>query len=106
MDQLNSYLRKNDSVMVMVGKEKGKTGKILMFVPKKSRALIEKLNLVKRHQKPTQKNPQGGVIEKESGIHISNLMLVCSKCVKPVRISKKVVDDKKVRICKKCGEVI
>ncbi len=106
MSRFNTYLKKNDSVMVVTGKEKGKTGRILLFLPKSSRVLVEKLNLVKRHQKPTQKSPQGGIVEKESGIHISNLMLICPKCVKPVRISKKIVDKKKVRICKKCEEVI
>jgi large subunit ribosomal protein L24 len=106
MRSVKTYLRKNDSVMVIAGKEKGKTGRLLMILPKKSRALVEKLNTVKVHQKPSATNRQGGIVEKESGIHLSNLMLVCPKCIKPVRISKKEVDGKNVRVCKKCGETI
>lgn len=106
MNTFNSNIKKNDLVAVIAGKEKGKTGKVLKVLPKSSRVLVEKLNMVKRHQKPTQTNPQGGVVEKEMGIHCSNLMLVCSKCSKPVRVSKKEVNGKKVRVCKKCGDVI
>jgi large subunit ribosomal protein L24 len=102
----NTYLKKNDQVMVIAGKYKGKTGRILMLVPKKSTALVEKLNLVKRHQKPTATNRQGGIVEKEAGIHLSNLMLFCSRCEKPVRISHKEVNGKASRICKKCGDAI
>lgn len=93
-------------VTVIAGKEKGKSGKVLKVLPKTSRVLVEKLNRVKRHQKPTQTNPQGGVIEKELGIHCSNVMLLCQKCNKPVRVSHKTVKDKKVRVCRKCGEAI
>jgi large subunit ribosomal protein L24 len=92
--------------MVMVGKDKGKSGRLLKLIPKKSRALVEKLNMVKRHQRPTATNRQGGIVEKESGIHISNLMLVCPKCLKPVRVGHKIVKEKKVRVCKKCGETL
>ncbi|MFO1519764.1 MAG: 50S ribosomal protein L24 [bacterium] len=106
MARLNTYLKKNDNVMVIAGKEKGKSGRILMLMTDKGRALVEKLNTVKHHQKPTATNRQGGIVEKESGIHLSNLMLICSKCNKPVRISRKVVDGKKVRVCKKCGDTI
>ena len=102
----NTYLRKNDQVMVIAGKYKGKTGRILMLIPKKSTALVEKLNLVKRHQKPTAVKRQGGIVEKEAGIQLSNLMLFCSRCEKPVRISNKVLNGKKSRVCKKCGETI
>lgn len=98
-------LRKNDLVMVIAGKEKGKTGKILKMITDQEKALVEKLNLVKKNQKPTQQNPRGGVIEKEAGIHLSNLMLFCSSCSKPVRISRKIVDGNKVRVCKKCDSV-
>jgi large subunit ribosomal protein L24 len=106
MNRLKTYLKKNDNVMVIAGKEKGKSGRILKILSKKSRALVEKLNQVKRHKKPSTGNPQGGMVEKEAGIHLSNLLLVCPKCVKPVRISKKIVNEKKVRVCKKCGETI
>ncbi len=106
MNTFNSYIKKNDLVSVIAGKEKGKTGKVLKVLAKNSRVLVEKLNMVKRHQKPTQANPQGGIVQKELGIHCSNLMLLCSKCNKPVRVAKKEVSGKKVRVCKKCGEVI
>ncbi len=106
MGSLNTYLRKNDSVRVIAGKEKGKSGRILELLPEKYRATVEKLNTVKVHQKPSQKNRQGGIIEKEAGIHLSNLLLLCPHCNKPVRISKKTVEGKQVRVCKKCGEII
>lgn len=106
MNELNSYIKKNDLVAVIAGKEKGKTGKVLKVLTKTSRVLVEKLNRVKRHQKPTQNNPQGGITEKELGIHCSNVMLLCQKCNKPVRVSQKEIQGKKVRVCRKCGEVI
>jgi len=106
MFRAKTYLKKNDNVIVIAGKEKGKSGRLMKILPKTSRALVEKLNTVKRHQKPTQTNRQGGIVEKESGIHLSNLMLLCPKCVKPVRIRKKEVGGKNVRICAKCGETL
>ncbi len=100
-------IRKDDQVMVMAGKEKGKTGRILRVVTGKGKVLIEKLNIVKRHTKPTQKDPQGGIIEKEAPVSISNVMILCAKCKGPVRTGKKKLDDGKgVRFCKKCGEVL
>lgn len=107
MTGLNTYIKKNDRVMVMAGKDKGKIGKVLRIVPKKSGAVVEKVNMVKRHTRPGPLSKQGGIIEKEAPIHISNLMLVCSKCTDPVRVRFKILEDgKKVRICHKCGEVI
>ncbi len=103
---MKTYLRKNDRVMVMAGRDRGKVGKIKLLLPIKYRAIVEGAQMVKRHMKP---GPQssGGIIEKEASIHISNLRLICPKCTDPVRISKKVLEDgTKVRICKKCGEVI
>lgn len=99
-------IRKNDLVAVIAGKEKGKTGKVLKVIPAEQRAVVEKLNLVKKHQKPNAANRQGGIIQKEQGIHISNLMLVCPKTKKPTRVALKIVDGKKVRISKKSGEQI
>ena len=100
-------LRKNDTVMVMIGKDKGKTGKVLQIFPERGRALVEKLHMVKRHQKPTQKLRQGGIVEKEASIHLSNLMIYCAKCRKAVRTGVKLEKDgKKSRVCKKCGESI
>jgi len=98
-------IRKEDQVMVMAGKEKGKTGKVSRVVPDKAVVFIEKLNMVKRHQKPTAKFKHGGIIEKEAPIAISNVMILCAKCKGPVRVGKKVDGEKNVRVCKKCGEV-
>jgi large subunit ribosomal protein L24 len=100
-------LRKNDLVMVIAGKEQGKSGRILRIVTKKDRALVEKINFVKRHQRPAGQQRQGGIIEKEAPLHLSNLMLICESCNKTVRVGHKVLEDgKKARYCKKCGEMI
>jgi large subunit ribosomal protein L24 len=101
------HIKKNDTVKVIAGKDKGKSGKVLRLIPKKDRVIVEKVNMVKRHMKPSQQARQGGILEKESPIHISNLMLICSKCTDPTRVGYKVLDDnRKVRYCKKCEEVI
>ena len=101
------HFKKDDQAIVIAGKEKGKSGKILSMISKKECVLIEKVNLVKRHSRPSAKNRQGGIIEKEAPIHISNVMILCSKCNSPVRIGRKTLEDgKKVRYCKKCGEII
>jgi len=100
-------IRKNDKVMVIAGREKGKIGTVLKLIPRKDRAVVEKLNMVKRHTRAGGKSAQGGIIEKESPIHVSNLMLVCGKCAEPARVGKKVLEDgSKVRFCKKCGEIM
>ncbi len=100
-------VKKNDLVMVIAGKDKGKRGKVLTVIPKINRALVEKLNIVKRHTKPGRASRQGGILERESPIHMSNLMLVCSKCDRPVRVGRsRLADGKKVRVCKKCGDVV
>lgn len=100
-------LRREDTVYVVSGKSRGKTGKILRILTEKNRVLVEKVNMVKKHAKPSKGNPQGGIIEKEASIHISNLMYYCPKCSKPVRLGSKVLKDgKKVRVCKKCNEQI
>ena len=102
-----TYIKKGDMVSVLTGKEKDKTGKVLMINTKKGTLVIEKLNLVKRHSRPSQVAPQGGIIEKESSIRISNVNIVCEKCNKPVRIKMNFLDDgKKVRTCVKCGEIL
>ncbi len=106
MKKTRTYLRKNDRVMVMAGKDRGKVGKIKAVLPKKYRALVEGANIVKRHTRPGPLT-RGGILEKEASIHLSNLMLICPKCTDPVRVRKKILDDgNKVRICKKCGEII
>ncbi len=102
-----SRLRKNDNVQVISGEYKGKTGRILKVFPEKSRAIVEGINVVKRHTKPNAKNQQGGIVEKEASIHISNLMLVCPKTGKPTRLGKMVLEDgKRVRFSKKAKESI
>ncbi|HQN20685.1 MAG TPA: 50S ribosomal protein L24 [Syntrophobacteraceae bacterium] len=108
MEECRKYrIKKNDTVMVIAGKEKGKSGKVMRIIPKKDRAIVEKLNIVKRHLKPSQQTRQGGILERESPIHISNLMLICSKCTDPTRVGFKILEDnRKVRYCKKCNEVI
>jgi large subunit ribosomal protein L24 len=100
-------IKKNDTVLVVTGKEKGKKGRVISVEPKKDKILIERINIIKRHMKPSKKYSQGGIIEKEAPLHISNVMLVCSKCDKPTRIGNTVLSDgKKARICKKCKEVV
>lgn len=108
MNQLAKIrIKKNDIVKVMAGRENGKRGRILMVFPKEQSVIVEKLNIIKRHTRPSQQVKQGGIIEKEAKIHISNVMLVCNKCDKATRIAMKVLENgKKVRICKKCGEVL
>ncbi|NIO10562.1 MAG: 50S ribosomal protein L24 [Deltaproteobacteria bacterium] len=100
-------LRKNDNVMIITGKERGTTGKVLKVLAEKDRAIIERLNLVKRHTKPRGPQQPGGILEKEASIHLSNLMLMCDRCNAPVRFGHKVLaDGNKVRICRRCGETI
>jgi len=108
MEERKKYrIKKNDTVMVIAGKEKGKSGKVMRVIPKKDRAIVEKLNLVKRHLKPSQQSRQGGILEKESPIQMSNLMLICAKCTDPTRVGFRILEDnRKVRYCKKCNEVI
>ena len=106
-EKIKLHLKKDDIVQVVAGKEKGKKGKVLALFPGEQRVTIEKLNMVKRHVKPDKKNTQGGILEKEGKINMSNIMLVCDKCGKGVRTRrKKLGDGKRVRVCKKCGEVI
>ncbi len=107
MKHQSYHIKKNDTVKVIAGKDKGKSGKVLRVIPKKERAIVEKLNMVKRHLKPNQQTRQGGILERESPIQLSNLMLICSKCTDPTRVGYRVLDDdRKVRYCKKCQEVI
>ncbi|MBE9546174.1 MAG: 50S ribosomal protein L24 [Proteobacteria bacterium] len=99
-------LKKGDMIMVVAGKEKGKTGKILNIIEKKNRVVAEKLNFIKRHQRPDAQG-KGGIVEREGSMHISNVMLMCNKCDTGVRVGYRVLDDgKKVRVCKKCNEIL
>ncbi|MBM4137115.1 MAG: 50S ribosomal protein L24 [Nitrospira sp.] len=100
-------IKKNDSVLVTTGREKGKKGRVISVHPDKESLLVERLNMVKKHMKPTRKYAQGGIIEKEAPIHLSNVMLMCPKCNKPTKIGSTILSDgKKARQCKKCMEVI
>jgi len=98
-------IKKNDTVKVISGKEKGKKGRVFKVMPDDGRVLVEKLNIIKRHTRPTAVNRQGGIIEREAPMNVSNVMLVCNKCDKPTRVSHSFLEGgKKVRVCKKCGE--
>ena len=99
-------IRKGDKVQVITGKDKGKQGVVLRGLPKEERVLVEGVNMVKKAMRPTQQNPQGGIVTKEAPIHVSNVMLVCPKCNAATRVAIKREDGKKVRICKKCGAQI
>ena len=107
MRKKHPYIKKSDKVVVLAGKEKGKIGTVLRIEKDMDCAVVEKVNMVKRHTRAGGKNAQGGIVEKEAPIHISNLMLVCSKCAEPSRLGKRILDDgSKVRVCKKCGELL
>ena len=101
------HIKKNDTVVVLAGEDKGKTGKVLKVLVEKNRALVEGVNMVSKSTKPSAKNPQGGIVKQEAPIHISNLSLVDPKSGKATRVGIKVTEDgKKVRIAKKSGEEI
>ncbi|MGN6717346.1 MAG: 50S ribosomal protein L24 [Candidatus Binatia bacterium] len=100
-------IRKNDSVIVIGGKERGKTGKVLRVLPDRDAVVIERLNMVKRHTKPRGPQQPGGIVEKEAAIHASNIMILCDKCNAPVRVGHKTLaDGKKIRICRRCNEAL
>jgi large subunit ribosomal protein L24 len=102
-----AHVRKGDTVMVVAGKERGKKGKVLRVIPEKGRVVVERLNLIKKHQKPTQKVRQGGIIEREGSIHLSNVMLVDPGSDKPTRVGMRALSDgKKVRVAKRSGEML
>lgn len=99
------HVRKNDTVMVISGKDKGKTGEVLSVMPKTGKIVVKGMNVVTKHQKPNRANMQGGIIQKEAPIYSSKVMLYCDKCKSVTRISHKLLEDgTKVRVCKKCGE--
>lgn len=101
------HVKKDDTVFVISGKDKGKKGRVIVAYPRENRVLVEGINMVKRHTKPSQQNPQGGIIEKEAPIHVSNVMLADPKSGLPTRIGYKTLDNgNKVRIAKRSGEVI
>lgn len=99
-------IRKKDKVVVKMGKDKGKTGEVLKVFPAASRVIVSKINFIKRHTRATQTTP-GGITEKESSIHISNVQLICPKCDQPTRVKiDHLSDGKKIRVCRRCGEMI
>jgi large subunit ribosomal protein L24 len=100
-------LRKEDTVMVLSGKDKGKRGRVISVLSGKDAILIERVNMIKKHQKPNAQFKQGGIIEKEAPLHVSKVVLVCPKCSAPTRIGNEMLEDgRKLRTCKKCKEVI
>jgi len=100
-------IRKNDTVLVIAGKDKGKKGKVRFSYPDKERIMVEGVNFIKKHSKARGAAKQAGIIEREALIPVSNVMLLCSKCNKPARVGFRFLDDgKKVRFCRACGEVI
>jgi len=99
------HIKKNDLIMVVQGRERGKSGRVLRVLPEKEKVIVEKINFVKRHTRPHGQQRRGGILEKEAPLHISNVRLLCEKCNKPVRIRHRVVEGgKKARVCHKCGE--
>jgi len=99
-------IRTGDKVKVIAGKDKGKEAKILATLPYKQRVIVERINMMKKATRPSQRNPKGGILEIEAPIHVSNVMLVCPSCSQPTRISRKREDGTRVRVCKKCGNDI
>ncbi len=102
------FLKKEDKVLVLAGKDRGKTGRVLRVIPGKGRALVEGVAFVKRHTRPNpSRNIKGGIVERESSLHVSNLKVICSECGAPTRIGHSVLEDgKKVRVCKKCKGIL
>lgn len=105
MDQKRPAIKKNDVVMVIAGKDKGKSGRVISVFPKKESVLVEKVNFIKRHTRPRGQTHKGGIVEREGPVHLSNVMVLCSKCDRPVRVRKlKLQDGTRVRVCQRCGE--
>ena len=100
-------IKKDDTVLVIAGKDKGKKGKVRFAYPEKNRVMVEGVNMIKKHSKPKQQVRQAGIIEREAPINVSDVMLVCGKCNKPARIGYRILQDgRKARVCRACGEVV
>jgi large subunit ribosomal protein L24 len=105
-------VRRGNQVVVLSGEDRGKRGKVLKVLPEKGRVIVEGINFISRHMRPSAGLPQGGIVKKEAPIHSSNVMVVCPKCNQPTRLAHKFIKDdkktsrKKARVCKKCGEMI
>lgn len=107
MSIVKLHIKKEDMVKIIAGKEQGKTGKILRVFPGKSRVVVEGLNMIKRHTRPNQLYPEGGILEKEAPLSISNVMLICGSCNQPARTGIRLLEDgSKTRYCKKCNESV
>lgn len=102
-----THIKVNDQVEVIAGGDKGRVGKVIRVDRGNGRAVVEKINMIKRHTKPNAMNQQGGIVEREAALSVSNLMLICPKCSKSTRLGRKSLEDgSKVRVCKKCGESV
>lgn len=100
-------IKKNDNVLIVAGKDKGKKGRVRFVYPRKNRILVEGVNFIKMHSRARAQVRQAGIIEREAPIHISNAMLLCTRCNRPVRVGFRRLDDgRRVRICRSCSEVI
>ncbi|MBI4532075.1 MAG: 50S ribosomal protein L24 [Candidatus Latescibacteria bacterium] len=100
-------IRKGDTVVVLAGDDAGRQGKVLKVFPKRYRAIVEGVNFIKRHTRPNRSNQQGGIVEKEASLHMSNIALICSRCDQRTRIGVKILEDGgRVRVCRKCGEMM
>jgi len=107
MEKKKLHVKKGDTVVVISGKDKGKKGKVLVALPQEGKVIVEGVNMVTKHQKPSRKVQQGGIIHQEAPIFSSKVMLWCDKCKKGVRIGKRILQDEtKVRYCKSCGEIL
>ena len=102
------HVKKNDQVLVTAGKDRGARGRVLRVIPGENRALVERINLIKRHTRPNpQRGVQGGILEREAPIHLSNLMVICPQCDKPSRLGRKRLEDGRgARVCKRCGATL
>ena len=99
-------VKSGDKVRVIAGKDKGKEAKVLRVFPEKQRVIVERVNMMKKHQRPTNKRPKGGILEIEAPIHVSNVMLVCPSCSQPTRAGRTREGGVRIRVCKKCGNPI
>ena len=104
---MKANLKKDDTVLVIAGKERGKSGKVVRVMRDRGKVIVERINMIKRHRKPTGPQNPGGIVEKEAALDLSNVMLLCRACEKPVRVGRKILDNgSHVRVCRGCGEVI
>ena len=99
-------IRKGDRVKVITGKDNGKESRVLRVYPHRERLVVEHVNMIKKHQRATQRQPKGGILEIEGTIHVSNVMLICPSCSQPTRVGRRRTDGGRVRVCKKCGKDI